>query len=243
MVQLHLAFTFQFLTVAKKKKKKSHWYIQPVASSEKRVLFLLWLHPYTDRTAISKTWLSSLRGTVPGVSWVSPQSSLVLLQPPGRRAAWSQITQRVGRWHSDTASDSTVTAQWRIDHFFFFIELSQNKYPLEDGRKSSTVNYWLETLGSFKAAVLSLNLTAGSCPPLKTTVRGNISYNLALTRSTSDQQRQRQRLGSFHPERQEKCFTRSRERAYWFSPSGRIRGRVHVGPVKTGVALCWKKIQ
>lgn len=191
---------------------------QPVAFSEKRVLFLLWLHLYTDRTAISKTWLSGLRGTVPGVSWASPQSSLVLLWPPGRRAAGSQITQRVGRWHSDAASDSTVEHRpFLYISFFFFVEPSWNRYPLEDDRKSSTVSYWLEELGSFKAALLSLNLRAGSCPPLKTTVRGNHllqpGLNSARVRSA---EKKRWRLGSFHPERREKSFTHSRERTYWF---------------------------
>lgn len=72
----------------------------------------------------------------------------------------------------DTATQP-VTAPFLSFFFSFLVEPSWNRYPLEDGRKSSTVSHWLETLGSFKAALLSLNLRAGSCPPLKTTVRGN----------------------------------------------------------------------
>lgn len=121
----------------------------------------------------------------------------------------------------DTATQP-VTAQWSNGHFyifffFFFVEPSWNRYPLEDDRKSSTVSYWLEELGSFKAALLSLNLRAGSCPPLKTTVRGNHllqpGLNSARVRSA---EKKRWRLGSFHPERREKSFTHSRERTYWF---------------------------
>lgn len=73
----------------------------------------------------------------------------------------------------DTATQP-VTAQWSTGHFFFLFCRSVLK-QVSTGRwqKKQHSVLLIREIGSFKAALLSLNLRAGSCPPLKTTVRGN----------------------------------------------------------------------
>lgn len=203
-----------------KKKKESYWYmeqISPWPSLRKECYFCC------DCT-FTQTGLPLVKLGSPAYEGQCQGSAEPLLSP-----LWC-CSDHLGeelqgvKLHNESVVDTAtqpVTAQWSTGHFhiyffFFFVEPSWNRYPLEDDRKSSTVSYWLEELGSFKAALLSLNLRAGSCPPLKTPLTGNHLLQPGLNSARVRSAEKRWRLGSFHPERREKSFTHSRECTYWF---------------------------